>query len=164
MQIARLTESDRPEIAAHLLRLDRDARQRRFGSGLKDSAVSAYAAKIDLVSGRLFGTFRQGRLIGLAEVFPEGHDGVVEAAFSVDTDQRGQGIAAQLMDRVLEVAALEGYRTVVLYIQQANAPMRAVARKHGFALSLQDGDYVARRQVDAKAFLAGLKAVAPACA
>lgn len=145
LTLTRLTDADRPQIAAHLLRLEPEARRRRFGSALKDGCIAAYAGRIDTARNRLLGFFAGGDLRGLAEVFPELDGASVEAAFSVDRDWRGRGICTELMDRVLRWAACAGYSRVVLYIQEANRPMREVARKHGFRLILDAGEYVADR-------------------
>jgi GNAT superfamily N-acetyltransferase len=145
LTLTRLTDADRPQIAAHLLRLEPEARRRRFGSALKDGCIADYAGRIDPARNRLLGFFAGGELRGLAEIFPELDGASVEAAFSVDRDWRGRGICTELMDRVLRWAGCAGYGRVTLYIQQANRPMREVARKHGFRLSLDAGEYVAER-------------------
>lgn len=159
--LSRLTDHDRPLIARHLKRLSGQDRQRRFGSPLKDPALDSYARKLDLQQGRCLGYIEAGELRGLAEIFPEGRGATTcEAAFTVDADWRGQGLGTHLMDRVLRLTAAEGYRRVVLYIQQANTPMRLVARKHGFALALDMDGYVATREIEPAAPLALLAELA----
>ena len=144
-QFVRLTEQDRPEITAHLLRLDPEARRRRFGSALKDSAVVAYVDRIDLSQGTLLGLRAEGGLRALAELFADPSGAVAEAAFSVEQDWRGRGLGTALLDAALARAGELGQQRVVLYIQPGNQAMKRVAHKHAFDLHLDEGELVAER-------------------
>lgn len=140
-----LTTLHYPLVREHLLRLPDEDRRRRFGTPLKDSAIAAYVDRLDPETTQLYGQIEGERLVALAEIFPAGAPDICEAAFSVDPDRRREGLGRTILTRALDRAADAGFARMILYIQQANTPMREIARKHGFQLRLDEGDYLATR-------------------
>jgi GNAT superfamily N-acetyltransferase len=95
----RLTKNDRPALLTHLLALDREERQMRFGFAARDSSIERYVNDIDFERDAVFGVKQStGR--------PRLFDGIVHLALgwhhaeigvTVLAPARGGGIGSALM-------------------------------------------------------------------
>jgi GNAT superfamily N-acetyltransferase len=66
-----------------------------------------------------------------------------EAAFTVEEDYRGKGIATRLMRRIIRIAREKGLTHLAADILARNAPMLAVFRQSGLPMTLRrEGDVV----------------------
>ena len=74
---------------------------------------------------------------------PGGSSQAAEAAFSVERDYVSQGIATELMTRVIRSARNRGVRHLILSFLPENTKMQAIARKYGADLQFQDDSIVA---------------------
>jgi GNAT superfamily N-acetyltransferase len=64
-----------------------------------------------------------------------GRSGQAEVAFTVVDDYQGLGIGAALMSHLAAIAQAAGIRELIADVLSDNAPMLAVFKKSGFALS-----------------------------
>ena len=143
--IRKLLGSEIHHYRDHLLRLDSEARNRRFAHSVSDGFVETYASMARGDGTIIFGYFADGELRGVAELKRMGKvwGQMAEAAFSVETPYLNQGIATRLMGRVIRSARNRGVRHLVLSCLVENAKMRAIATKYGADLKLQDGAIIA---------------------
>jgi GNAT superfamily N-acetyltransferase len=157
--IRRLWPGDREAFRDHLLRLDPQSRHDRFSGGVSDDFLIDYAEKCFGAGDYVFGAFVDGELRGAgelratdatwreAEPFPQ-HP-TAEAAFSVETGFRRQGIGEHLFKRILSAATNHGVGTIEILCQADNRPMQRLAAKFKaqFSFSAHEvtGRLVARR-------------------
>jgi ribosomal protein S18 acetylase RimI-like enzyme len=153
--------ADRPDVLVRRLAADdwRQARATRLAA-LADApyAFSSTLAKEEAYpeelwrsragSGRTFGAFDGGTLIGLATGIPtdeldgSGADAADEPGSSepdwhlvgmwVAPDYRGQGVAGRLVEAVCEQARRAGAATVTLWVTEINHRALALYLRHGF--------------------------------
>ncbi len=151
--ITALTAADRARVEAHLLRLSPADRSLRFAAGLvTDETVRRYVDGIRFETDHVLGLVsKRGVVIGLAHgcVFDAGGQRHVEAAFSVDAEWRGHGFGSRLMEALLLRARAAGGATVVGSCAARNLPMRRVFERAQMALSRDEDEFFARRQVAA---------------
>ena len=145
--------ADRPDVLVRRLAAD-DWRQSRatrlaaladapyaFSSTLaKEQAYPEELWRSRAGSGRTFGAFDGGTLIGLATGIPT--DELDEPGSSeqdwhlvgmwVAPDYRGQGVADRLVEAVCEQARRAGAATVTLWVTEINHRAMALYRRHGF--------------------------------
>src|SRR3972149_2676137 len=95
--IRKLLKSETGLIGDHLLRLDSDARARRFGHHVSDEFIALYARKAADVGAVTFAYVADGDVRGIAELKYPGSigDRTAEAAFSVESAYANQGIATE---------------------------------------------------------------------
>lgn len=143
--IRRLLASESYLLKEHLLRLDTEARRRRFGHDLSDDTIASYASRASDVGNITFGYFVEGEVRAVAELRPDAliRRDSAEVAFSVERPFINQGIATQLMGRVIQTARNRGLRHLLLVCMPDNAKMQAIARHYGAELKIADGSIVA---------------------
>lgn len=149
-RITRLTAHDRDAIRAHLLRLDDRGRFRRFTTPMPDRAITRYVDELDFDTGLFLGLKVDGEIRGLAELicFTSGGTNLdAEAAFTVEPAWQGLGHGRALMEAALRDAAQREVARIVLYIQPQNLPMRRIAERHSFRITLDAGEILATRRV-----------------
>jgi RimJ/RimL family protein N-acetyltransferase len=133
--ITQLHDPDRPLILRHLLALNREDRYLRFFASLGDYAITHYVNNVlDMHAGRAYGAVVDGKLVGFAHIssiIPAGEHIMAEFAVSVDRDQRGAGLASQLLERAIEYAKEEGINTLFMSCLRENKAMQHIARKAG---------------------------------
>ncbi|HUB38596.1 MAG TPA: GNAT family N-acetyltransferase [Streptosporangiaceae bacterium] len=84
-------------------------------------------------SGRTFGAWQDGVVVGLATGFPEeSPTGWHLVGMWVAPEYRGQGIADQLVGAVCELAKESGASSVTLWVADVNDRARAFYRRLGF--------------------------------
>lgn len=143
--IRRLLASESYLLRDHLLRLDPEARHRRFGHDVADEFISRYAARAGEYGNITYGYFVDGNVRAVAELRPGAlmRDGSAEAAFSVEGPYTNQGIATQLMGRIIRTARNRGLRHLILICLPDNAKMRAIAKHYDAILRIEEGSIVA---------------------
>ena len=150
--IVTLQGLDRTRIEAHLLRLAPADRSLRFAAGvMTDETIRRYVAAIpferDLVIGLVS---KLGRVIGLAHgcVFEAHGRRHVEAAFSVDAEWRGRGLGKRLMESLMRRTEAEGGAVLVGSCAPRNLPMRRIFEHAEMALTREEDELNARRELD----------------
>lgn len=141
----RLLASEAYLLREHLLRLDSEARYRRFGHDVSDDFISRYAARAGDFGNVTFGYFVDGEVRAVAELRPDilMHNDGAEVAFSVERPFVNRGIATQLMGRIIRTARNRGLRHLMLVCLPDNAKMQAIARHYGADLKVADGSVIA---------------------
>lgn len=127
----------------HLLRLDAQSRQSRFGMEAADDFVTAYAERCFGIDDVIYGFVANGvvraagELRGIGHNLPLGFGGSAEAAFSVEVEWRRQGIGAQLMGRIVRAARNRRADTLYMSCLANNEPMLRLARKFSAQLRFE---------------------------
>ena len=142
--IRKLLKREHPFYREHLFRLDAEARRRRFAHSVSDGFIDRHADKAGERGSFIFGYFDAGQLRGAAELklASATSNTTAEAAFSVESGYVNQGIATELMGRVIRTARNRGVRHLVLSCLAENAKMRAIAEKYGAELHFEEGGVV----------------------
>ena len=142
--IRKLLRTEQHLYLDHLLRLDEDARRRRFAHTVSDEFIQRHSQKAADRGSIIFGYFDAGHLRGVAELkLSSGFSNPsAEAAFSVERAHVNQGIATELMGRVIRSARNRGVRHLILACLAENAKMRAIAIKYGAELHFEEGGVV----------------------
>ncbi|MBP2295323.1 GNAT family N-acetyltransferase [Azospirillum rugosum] len=138
----KLLPAELAQYRAHLLRLDRADRYARFTGTVSDETIAKHCAKLDWGRTILLGVFDQGELRGAVELCTDRllwpHE--AELAISVEKGLQGRRVGTTLVRRALAVAANRGIRRVHMMCLSDNVRMRALSRKFGGRMSLQDGE------------------------
>lgn len=138
----RLYRSDAELLAAHLLRLDHDARYARFNAILSNAALQNYVAAIDWNKARIIGCFDAGVLRAVAEIrfgrmlLPQ----EAELAFSVEGTHQNHRIGTSLMARALLHLRNRGVRTAHIVCLLANSRMIRLAMRHRANVQARSGE------------------------
>ena len=142
--IRKLIKSETGLLNQHLLRLDSDARARRFAHHVSDAFIEGYARKSSDIGAITFGYFVDGDVCAAAELkCPAGASKrTAEAAFSVERQYANQGIATELMGCVIRSARNRGVKHLMLTCLAENAKMRAIAAKYGADLHIEQGSVI----------------------
>jgi GNAT superfamily N-acetyltransferase len=143
--IRKVLRSETHLIDEHLLRLENDARHRRFGHDVSDQFVHDYAVHAADYGNLTFGYFQDGDIRAIAELRQSGTDfgHTAEVAFSVERDFSNKGIGTNLMGRIIRSARNRGIRHLLLVCLVENIKMQAIARHYGADLRIEDGSIVA---------------------
>jgi len=137
--VRELSRLERPLVAAHLLVLGTEDRRLRFGVPLNDTAVRAYAARIDFDADAAFGVFGDDLgLVGVAHVARG--DRHAELGVSVLPGHRSRGIGAALLARAHVRARNWGLRALFMHCLKENAAMMHLARKQGMEIRTEAGE------------------------
>jgi RimJ/RimL family protein N-acetyltransferase len=139
VEIRRLWPSDKEAFRHHLVSLDPRSRHMRFGGGVSDDFLVRYAENCFGKGDLAYGAFIDSRLVGAAELRsnraiwseqpPFGRHIHAEAAFSVDTSYRRQGLGEKLFQRILRAATNHGVETVEIVCLPENIGMQKLAKK-----------------------------------
>lgn len=142
--IRRLWPPDRPEFAAHLLRLDVDSRRKRFQGFVSDSFIETYAERALTTKAVFYGYFDDGVLRAVAELHPlrPALAGRAEAAFSVEPGYQEHGIGTALFKRILDAARNRSISDLVLHCLSTNAAMHRLVAKFGGKISIDSDEAV----------------------
>ncbi len=143
--IRRVLRSETHLIESHLLRLEGDARRRRFGHDVSDHFIHTYALHGADLGNLTFGYFCDGEIRAIAELRQSGRafGHTAEVAFSVERPYSGKGIGTQLMGRIIRAARNRGLQHLLLVCLRDNVKMQAIARHYGADLKIEDGSIVA---------------------
>lgn len=128
----------------HLLRLDRESRNRRFSGAVSDEFIARHAASAGNLGVVLHGFFVDGVLRGAAELRSAGsafgHEG--EAAFSVELPWQSHGVGTVLLERTLLSARNRGIKLLRMDCLADNRRMQQLARKFEADLKFDFGSVV----------------------
>ncbi len=143
--IRRVLRSETHLIESHLLRLEGDARRRRFGHDVSDQFIHSYALHGADLGNLTFGYFCDGEIRAISELRQSGRafGHTAEVAFSVERDFSGQGIGTRLMGRIIRAARNRGLKHLLLVCLRDNIKMQAIARHYGADIQIEDGSIVA---------------------
>jgi len=143
--IRRVLRTETHLIEEHLLRLDADARRRRFGHDVSDQFIHNYARQAADFGNMTFAYFHEGDIRAVAELRQSGRafGHTAEVAFSVERPFANRGIGTQLMGRVIRAARNRGLRRLLLICLRDNIKMQAIAHHYGADLSIEEGSIVA---------------------
>jgi GNAT superfamily N-acetyltransferase len=128
----------------HLLRLDRDSRNSRFGGTVSDDFIRDYVDATYRLNAVVHGFFVKGDLRGAAELRPLGPalSREAEAALSIETRWQSHGVGSELLDRTLLAARNRGIKTLHMACLANNRRMQELARKFTAELSFDFGRVV----------------------
>ena len=139
----------RERVLAHLLALDDEDRQRRFGHLASDERIRHYALQIDFERDQVFGVFdRRLRLVAMVHLAYEAaaavDGGAVEFGISVLPQARGRGLGSLLFEHAATHARNRGRSTMLIHLARDNAAMLAIVRRSGATISFDGHEALAR--------------------
>lgn len=125
----------------HLLRLDLESRQNRFGAAITDKMIRTYAETARGSDVIVHGFFVDGVLRGAAELRIHGplYRREAEAAFSIERQWQSHGIGSALLERSLLAARNRGIQVLHVCCLFENQRMQQLARKFEGKLSFDLG-------------------------
>ncbi|HZP71450.1 MAG TPA: GNAT family N-acetyltransferase [Pseudolabrys sp.] len=128
----------------HLLRLDRESRNRRFSGAVSDEFIERHAASAGNVAVVVHGFFVHGVLRGAAELrsVTSGFGREGEAALSVELPWQSQGVGTALLERTLLSARNRGIKLLRMHCLADNRRMQQLARKFEADLKFDFGSVV----------------------
>ena len=128
----------------HLLRLDRESRNRRFSGAVSDDFIAGHAASAKGLGVVVHGFFVDGALRGAAELRSFGsmfaRDG--EAAFSIEQPWQSHGVGTVLLERTLLSARNRGIKSLQMHCLAENQRMQQLARKFEADLKFDFGSVI----------------------
>jgi len=137
-----INESDK--YRDHLLRLDRESRNRRFSGAVSDEFIACHAASASGLSVIVHGFFVDGTLRGAAELRSPrlllAREG--EAAFSIEQPWQSHGVGTVLLERTLLSARNRGIKTLQMHCLVDNQRMQQLARKFEADLRFDFGSVI----------------------
>lgn len=130
----------------HLLRLDLESRQNRFGAAITDKMIQTYAETARGSDVIVHGFFVDGVLRGAAELRIHGplYRREAEAAFSIEKRWQSHGIGSALLERSLLAARNRGIQVLHVCCLFENQRMQQLARKFEGKLSFDLGTVTGR--------------------
>jgi GNAT superfamily N-acetyltransferase len=128
----------------HLLRLDRDSRNRRFSGAVADEFIAKHAASAGKFGVVLHGFFVDGVLRGAAELRSAGSvfARAGEVAFSIEQPWQSHGVGTVLLERTLLTARNRGIKLLQMHCLADNRRMQQLARKFEADLRFDFGSVV----------------------
>jgi len=138
--VRRLRGDETSRFYEHLLRLDPEARRRRFSASVKEDFLRTYALARPPAGTVIEGAFVDGVLRGVGELRPIGAGGeAAEVAFSVEAGFQGMGLGRRLLERLLLIARNHGVRLVTMVCSTDNVGMQRLFRRAGGKLVVSEG-------------------------
>lgn len=147
--ITTLDNFDKPDILAHLKRLDVNDRYMRFFATISDRVLESYVNNtINLSREKSFGIFAQDRITLVAFAHVSGEERVkggnrAELGISVDKQFRNKGFARRLMDRILVYCKANDIHTLYMSCLRENKAMQHLAQKTGLRVVLDHEEALA---------------------
>ncbi len=128
----------------HLLRLDAESRQCRFGGAVSDDFLNRYANVSIGIDAVIHGFFVNGTMRGAAELRKIGNPlaGEAEVAFSIERPWQSHGVGSALLERTLLAARNRGLKLLHMACLADNERMQQLARKFNAELSFDFGGVV----------------------
>jgi GNAT superfamily N-acetyltransferase len=142
--VRKLWAGEAGEYREHLLRLDRESRNRRFSGAVANEFIARHAASAFEPGAVVHGFFVEGTLRGAAELRPYSL-GLVregEAAFSVEQPWQSQGVGSLLLERTLLSARNRGIKSLHMHCLAENKRMQQLAGKFEADLHFDFGSVV----------------------
>jgi len=145
-RIRKLWPLDFAAFRRHLLRLDAETRQQRFGAPVNDSFLEAYADTAHRLGTVIYGAFDGHDIHASAELRPLDVTGeaMAEAAFTVEKDYQHHGLGSLLMDRIITAAQNRAIGQLYMICLRDNSTMQHLAEKFGARLKVEDGEVTGR--------------------
>jgi GNAT superfamily N-acetyltransferase len=142
--IRKLWIGEMDSYAKHLLRLDPESRQRRFGGAVSDDFIRKHAASADEFGVVVHGFFVDGSLRGSAELRTAAvaFTGHAEAAFSIEQPWQSHGVGTELLERTLLSARNRGVKLLQMHCLAENQRMQQLARKFEAELTFDFGSVI----------------------
>ncbi len=133
MNMRKLLPGEAPKLRDHLVRLTPEERSLRFMGALDDVAVGEHCERLNWFRSVVIGFFDAGVLRGAAElqVADEHLPILCEVAITVETAWQDQGVATELLRRVLVIARNRSARGVQINCLGDNYRIQHVAHKFG---------------------------------
>lgn len=133
MNIRKLFPSEVAKLSGHLARLTPSARSLRFMGGMGDVAVRAHCERLNWFRTVVIACFDAGVLRGAAELHVvDNHLPVLcEVAITVEGAWQDQGVATELLRRVLVIASNRSARGVQINCFGDNYQIQHIAQKFG---------------------------------
>lgn len=141
--VRRLWPADFPALRDHLLRLDSQSRYDRFAMAVNDDFLIRYAERCFGIDDLIYGYYVDGVLRGAGElrsVSKKIFGGLVEAAFSVESEWRRRGVGTELMSRIVRAARNRRAETIYMTCLAQNVAMQGLARKFSADLRFETDD------------------------
>jgi GNAT superfamily N-acetyltransferase len=141
-RIRKLWSLETGAFRRHLLRLDPETRQFRFGTPVSDNFLDAYADTARRTGTVVYGAFLGSELYASAELraLHVLGDELAEAAFVVETAHRHQGLGTALMGRIITTAKNRGIHQLHMICARENHPMQRLGRKFGARFRIGQGE------------------------
>lgn len=149
--VSELDESDKPAILEHLKRLEGGDRYLRFFAVLNDSAVERYVNEVvNFKKSKGYGIFdaTKTKLLAFAHISPSEDGEAAEAGLSVDKDQRGKGLAKDLMNRILIYSKAHRVTTLFMSCLRENKAMQSIARQSGMEVVVDHEEAIAKLHLE----------------
>jgi GNAT superfamily N-acetyltransferase len=139
IHVHRLTESARPKLLEHFLRLDPEDVRLRFGAPLGPEGITRYVERIDFDTDAVFGVYDDDLGLAAAAHVAFGADGA-ELGISVLPTHRSRGIGSALFARAIEHARNRFVTRMYMHCLSENAAMMHIARKSGMKICVDTGE------------------------
>jgi GNAT superfamily N-acetyltransferase len=142
--VRKLWAGEAGEYREHLLRLDRESRNRRFSGAVANEFIARHAASAFEPGAVVHGFFVEGTLRGAAELrtYSLGLVREGEAAFSVEQPWQSQGVGSLLLERTLLSARNRGIKSLHMHCLAENKRMQQLAGKFEADLHFDFGSVV----------------------
>ena len=125
----------------HLLRIEPEARRRRFYEGVQDFHLALHSGAA-VSDGRIcLGYLEEGIIRGAAELLTSEGDSLAEAAFSVEAGWRKKGVGGLLMAGIIESARAQGVARFTVACLPENTAMQRLAAQFDAELN-REGDNI----------------------
>lgn len=140
--IRKLWPLDTAAFRRHLLRLDAETRQSRFGTPVNNEFLDAYANTARRIGTVIFGAFIGPEMHASAELraLHALGDATAEAAFAVERDHQHNGLGSVLMERLVAAARNRGIGQVHMICTRDNNRMQRLAEKFGARIHSDHGE------------------------
>ena len=149
-RIRKLWPLETEAFRRHLLRLDPETRQFRFGTAVNDNFLNAYADTARRIGTVVYGAFIGPEMYASAElrsVHAVG-DEMAEAAFVVESPHRHHGLGSALMDRIITAAQNRGVHQLHMICARENQPMQRLGEKFGAHFRIDHGEALGEIETD----------------
>lgn len=150
-RIRKLWPMETEAFRRHLLRLDADTRQFRFGTPVNDNFLDAYADTARRTGTVVYGAFIGREMYASAELraLHAVGDEIAEAAFVVEEAHRHHGLGSALMDRIITTAQNRGIHQLHMICARENQPMQRLGEKFGAHFRIDHGEALGGIETDA---------------
>jgi GNAT superfamily N-acetyltransferase len=137
--VQRLTQSARPGLAGHFLKLSTEDRRLRFGSSLSADGIVQYVDRMDFDRDAVFGVHDSSLdLVSVAHLAFQ--DDYAERGLSVLDGHRGQGVGSSLFERAAAHARNRSVPRLYMHCLNENAAIVHIARKFGMQIVAEAGE------------------------
>lgn len=149
-RIRKLWPIETESFRRHLLRLDPETRQFRFGTPVNDNFLNAYADTARRIGTVVYGAFIGPEMYASAELrsLHAVGDEMAEAAFVVEEPHRHHGLGSVLMDRIITAAQNRGIHQLHMICARENQPMQRLGEKFGAHFRIDHGEALGEIETD----------------